>query len=289
MRSGIPAVARKPSSYTSTGRETSFSSQGSRTAQLKSTSDAVTRHAGLLSPRGEDIQEETDYVTQPITRSHRLGSVESTAAGLAMLSPGEMTPGDDLRSPPSGSPLSYGWNQTAPQPERRFSASGPHPRAMTFDTKALARLRAEEALKRELASKAETDIQDFELDKNAALDAQRDRKEIDSIDSQGIVRQDMVADDEKNAPAATQVASDRSAASDALTESSSPEHKRTDSAKDNGGPANDQLSHMFKVEWMQVGELPFSSIKNLRNPWNQDKEVKVSRDGTELEPGMFTG
>jgi hypothetical protein len=206
-----------------------------------------------------------------------------------MLSPGEMTPGDDLRSPPSGSPLSYGWNQTAPQPERRFSASGPHPRAMTFDTKALARLRAEEALKRELASKAETDIQDFELDKNAALDAQRDRKEIDSIDSQGIVRQDMVADDEKNAPAATQVASDRSAPGDALTESSSPEHKRTDSAKDNGGPANDQLSHMFKVEWMQVGELPFSSIKNLRNPWNQDKEVKVSRDGTELEPGMFTG
>ncbi|KAJ9096050.1 hypothetical protein QFC21_005415 [Naganishia friedmannii] len=287
MRSGIPAVTRKPSSYSSTGRETSFSPQGARTTQLKSTSDSVTRHGGLLSPRGEAIREETGYIAEPTTRSHRLGSVESTAAGLAMLSPGEMTPGDDLRSPPSGSPLSYGWNQTAPQPERRFSASGPHPRAMTFDTKALARLRAEEALKRELAFRAETDIQDFELNKNAALDAQRDRKEHDSDNSQGVVRQDMVAEDEKNAPAATQAASDRdAAAAHASTESDSPEHERTGSSKDNDGPANDQLSHMFKVEWMQVGELPFSSIKSLRNPWNQDKEVKVSRDGTELEPAV---
>lgn len=287
MRSGIPAVTRKPSS-SSAGGETSFSSQGSRTTQLKSATDTSTRHGGLLSPRGEDIQEETGYVAEPTTRSHRLGSVESTAAGLAMLSPGEMTPGEDFKSPPPGSPLSYGWTQTAPQPERQFSASeGPHPRAMTFDTKALARLRAEEALKRQLASKAETNIQDFELDKNAALDAQRDRKENDSDDLKNVVRKDMVAEDEKDAPAAAQAVSDRHIAADASVESSSPEHKRASNSKDNGGLANDQLSHTFKVEWLQVGELPFSSIKSLRNPWNQDKEVKVSRDGTELEPGMF--
>ncbi|KAJ9095806.1 hypothetical protein QFC19_007420 [Naganishia cerealis] len=284
MRSGIPAVARKPSSHSSQGQETSLSSHSTRSTNLKSSTD--TRHAGLLSPRGADIQEETGDVAEPMSRSFRLPSVDSNPGSLAILSPGEITPGDDLRSPPTGSPLSFKWNQTVPQPDVRQPPNSreTHPRAITFDTKALTRLRAEEALKRELASQAENKIENFEPDKNAALDAQRDTKENDSEDSQNIVRQDMVTNEEKRAPAATQAVSDRSAAADASTGISSPEQKRSASSKDNGNHPNDQHSHMFKVEWIQVGELPFSSIKSLRNPWNQDKEVKVSRDGTELEP-----
>jgi hypothetical protein len=41
----------------------------------------------------------------------------------------------------------------------------------------------------------------------------------------------------------------------------------------------------FKIEWIRVGILPFHRIRALRNPWNADREVKVSRDGTEVEPG----
>jgi hypothetical protein len=42
----------------------------------------------------------------------------------------------------------------------------------------------------------------------------------------------------------------------------------------------------FKVEWICTDRLPFHRIRHLRNPWNHDREIKVSRDGTELEPGV---
>lgn len=40
----------------------------------------------------------------------------------------------------------------------------------------------------------------------------------------------------------------------------------------------------FRVEWICTERLPFHRTRFLRNPWNHDKEIKVSRDGTELEP-----
>ncbi|OJT15174.1 hypothetical protein TRAPUB_8278 [Trametes pubescens] len=42
----------------------------------------------------------------------------------------------------------------------------------------------------------------------------------------------------------------------------------------------------FKVEWIRSHRLPFTRTRHLRNPWNHDREVKVSRDGTELEPAV---
>lgn len=42
----------------------------------------------------------------------------------------------------------------------------------------------------------------------------------------------------------------------------------------------------FKVRWIKVAKLPFHRTRHLRNPWNHEREVKVSRDGTELEPGV---
>ncbi|KAI0766449.1 YT521-B-like domain-containing protein [Trametes elegans] len=42
----------------------------------------------------------------------------------------------------------------------------------------------------------------------------------------------------------------------------------------------------FKVEWVRTVRLPFTRTRHLRNPWNHDREVKVSRDGTELEPSV---
>lgn len=49
--------------------------------------------------------------------------------------------------------------------------------------------------------------------------------------------------------------------------------------------APEEWGQAFRVEWIRAGNLPFHRIRNLRNPWNADREVKVSRDGTEIEPG----
>jgi len=42
----------------------------------------------------------------------------------------------------------------------------------------------------------------------------------------------------------------------------------------------------FKIEWLCTDRLPFYRTRHLRNPWNHDREIKVSRDGTELEPSV---
>ncbi|KAJ7246179.1 YT521-B-like domain-containing protein [Mycena rebaudengoi] len=40
----------------------------------------------------------------------------------------------------------------------------------------------------------------------------------------------------------------------------------------------------FKLQWICTDRLPLHRTRHIRNPWNHDREVKVSRDGTELEP-----
>lgn len=42
----------------------------------------------------------------------------------------------------------------------------------------------------------------------------------------------------------------------------------------------------FPVDWIHTDHLSFSRTKHLRNPWNHGREVKISRDGTELEPSI---
>ena len=40
----------------------------------------------------------------------------------------------------------------------------------------------------------------------------------------------------------------------------------------------------YKVAWISTNRVPFSRTRGLRNGWNGNKDVKVARDGTELEP-----
>lgn len=42
----------------------------------------------------------------------------------------------------------------------------------------------------------------------------------------------------------------------------------------------------FKLEWLSTTRLPFYRTRGLRNPWNSNREVKIARDGTELEPSV---
>lgn len=283
MRSAIAAVARPHTSHSSQGQD-SPSSNGSRSGLAKPSSGGNSRTAGLLSPRGADIQEEGDEGIPPPTRSFRLSSTDSTNAAVAMSSPGEMTPGDELTSPTD----LFRWNQTAPHPNyKRISVAGEFPmRAMTFDAKALARIRAEEALKQEIAAKAKANADDFELDEDAARNAQRvsPSKEMNSVG--GVSRKDMISSDESRAPAAVEASRQATVVRDDRSHANGDNSKNGFATNGDGDTSSAPDPHDFKLEWIRVGDLPFSSIKHLRNPWNQDKEVKVSRDGTELEPGQ---
>jgi hypothetical protein len=42
----------------------------------------------------------------------------------------------------------------------------------------------------------------------------------------------------------------------------------------------------FRLEWLSSSRLPFYRTRGLRNPWNSNREVKIARDGTELEPSV---
>ncbi|KAI1202026.1 hypothetical protein F5X97DRAFT_330902 [Nemania serpens] len=42
----------------------------------------------------------------------------------------------------------------------------------------------------------------------------------------------------------------------------------------------------FQLEWLSTTRLPFYRTRGLRNPLNSNREVKIARDGTELEPNM---
>jgi len=46
----------------------------------------------------------------------------------------------------------------------------------------------------------------------------------------------------------------------------------------------DQMGTPFQIEWKETRPLPFAVVRHLRNPWRDGKQIKVSRDGTELEP-----
>ncbi|EWG37801.1 hypothetical protein FVEG_01284 [Fusarium verticillioides 7600] len=73
---------------------------------------------------------------------------------------------------------------------------------------------------------------------------------------------------------------DADALSDAESEASSSKSNAGDegAAKTWGKP--------FKLEWLSTSRLPFYRTRGLRNPWNSNREVKIARDGTELEPSV---
>jgi hypothetical protein len=52
------------------------------------------------------------------------------------------------------------------------------------------------------------------------------------------------------------------------------------------GTDGQDLGHPFRIEWVSTAQLPFYRTRGLRNPWNSNKEVKIARDGTALEPSI---
>jgi RNA recognition motif-containing protein len=51
-------------------------------------------------------------------------------------------------------------------------------------------------------------------------------------------------------------------------------------------PEFSSLGTPFGVEWVSTNRVLFDRTRDLRNPWNANREVKIARDGTELEPSV---
>jgi hypothetical protein len=73
-----------------------------------------------------------------------------------------------------------------------------------------------------------------------------------------------------------------SSPSDSSTSSSSVAPEASSSAE-----SPRQLSawtRAFRIEWLSTRRVAFHQCRGLYNPWNFNREVKVARDGTEIEP-----
>ncbi|KAJ5732807.1 hypothetical protein N7493_004288 [Penicillium malachiteum] len=72
-------------------------------------------------------------------------------------------------------------------------------------------------------------------------------------------------------------------------ESSEDEHEDTRSEKsevliEEADPESQTFGKPFRIQWQSTERVPFHRTRGLRNPWNANREVKIARDGTEIEP-----
>ncbi|PYH47294.1 putative YT521-B-like splicing factor [Aspergillus saccharolyticus JOP 1030-1] len=51
-------------------------------------------------------------------------------------------------------------------------------------------------------------------------------------------------------------------------------------------PSPQLIGKPFRIRWLSTTRVPFHRTRGLRNPWNANREVKIARDGTEIEPGV---
>ncbi|XP_061348237.1 uncharacterized protein LOC133293661 [Gastrolobium bilobum] len=61
---------------------------------------------------------------------------------------------------------------------------------------------------------------------------------------------------------------------------------RRDNVWGEGSGKSNPWGHSFKVKWLQLCDLPFHKTLHLRNPLNDYKPVKISRDCQELSPDI---
>ncbi|KAH8145609.1 uncharacterized protein LAJ45_10410 [Morchella importuna] len=71
---------------------------------------------------------------------------------------------------------------------------------------------------------------------------------------------------------------------EALSGEEAPDNtKESDESGEKSTVVSKSWGKPFKVEWMSTSRVPFYRTRGLRNLWNANREVKIARDGTELE------
>ncbi|TFK52353.1 hypothetical protein OE88DRAFT_1734362 [Heliocybe sulcata] len=98
-------------------------------------------------------------------------------------------------------------------------------------------------------------------------------------DSEGVKRMDMLMDEYPGSPL-------RTVAEEGSKEDLGEEEPEEEAKPGKFERAGENWGEPFRIEWIQTTRLPFWRTRHLRNPWNHEREVKVSRDGTELEPSV---
>ena len=63
-------------------------------------------------------------------------------------------------------------------------------------------------------------------------------------------------------------------------------HDEVEDVKPEAASGTQAFGKPFKIEWLSTNRLPFYRTRGLRNPWNANREVKIARDGTELETSV---
>ncbi|KAI9058235.1 hypothetical protein FKP32DRAFT_1581944 [Trametes sanguinea] len=117
-----------------------------------------------------------------------------------------------------------------------------------------------------------TQPEQIELDRNAPIRAIRDPRV-----------QEAVRKSEEGSPSLHTVAEEEDERGEGRGGKGKETEKTAEERFREEGPS---WGEPFRVEWIRTDRLPFTRTRHLRNPWNHDKEVKVSRDGTELEPSV---
>ncbi|KAI4790871.1 hypothetical protein E4T44_13048 [Aureobasidium sp. EXF-8845] len=56
--------------------------------------------------------------------------------------------------------------------------------------------------------------------------------------------------------------------------------------QEKGSKQTQDWGESFEVGWISTTRLSFYRTRGLRNPWNENKEIKIARDGTEIEPSI---
>ncbi|KAG0700271.1 YT521-B-like domain-containing protein [Suillus ampliporus] len=150
------------------------------------------------------------------------------------------------------------------RPRREFSAEPPAPKFSLGDS-----------------GKARLAVKDFVsatpnivLDKNAPVRAVRNQGSADETKS-GVSALQPVEEENHS------ISSDDGDAGE-----EQPKDDVPSTTKNAGNDERDSWGQAFKVEWLCTDRLPFYRTRHFRNPWNHDREIKVSRDGTEIEPGV---
>ena len=81
---------------------------------------------------------------------------------------------------------------------------------------------------------------------------------------------------------------DTSTEASPTTNPSKPVAHNTDHDNDPSHTAQEVASKVwgkpFQLDWISTTAVPFYRVRGLRNAWNANREVKIARDGTELEP-----
>ena len=217
------------------------------TRESSSGSSGPSRHKSQSQPsriKEEDEDDRGRSESDPIRPTYFLSPSHSY---LASSSPGELTPTDEPRTTDS-----RGERKTDPLRRRidpkRVAAIAP--RAQTLDPNAGQPGYFPPVRNTAMSSKLEADNQQI-------LGGSSRRQEFGD---DGVLRKDTaLTPDEKKERA----------------------HEHRDEIHDFGP---DGWGQSFKIQWIKTGSLPFGRTRHLRNPWNADREVKVSRDGTEVEP-----